>query len=99
MPLFARKFKQLISETLASKLKKGDKIKNTNGDCEHSGSEGEVEEVIKLPHKGDDEVKNKNNMPGRLVKYKVTNDGKNYQKGDHLYKTGDQLDKKSKSKT
>ena len=58
-----------------------------------------VEEIIKLPHKGDGEVKNKNNMPGRLVKYKVTNDGKNYQKGDHLYKTGDQLDKKTKSKT
>ena len=87
-------FKQYLTEVLATKLKKGDKIKNTNGECEHSGSEGEVEEVIKLPHKGDKQVKNKNNMPGRLVKYKVTNDGKTYKKGDHLYKTGDQLNKK-----
>ena len=93
------KFYKFYEATLARNLKTGDKIKNTNPDCEHAGSEGEVEDVIKLPHKGDKEVKNRNNMPGRLVKYKVTNDGKNYKKGDHLYKTGDQLNKKPKSKT
>ena len=91
-----KSFKQFFTEVLAADLKKGDKIKNTNRDCEHADSEGEVEDVIKLPHKGDNQVKNGNDMPGRLVKYKVTNSGKNYEKGDHLYKTADQLDKKSK---
>jgi hypothetical protein len=78
---------------VSSTLKKGDKIKNTNPDCEHAGSEGEVEDVIKLPEKGNKSVKSKHNMPGRLVKYKVTNDGDQYQKGDTLYKTGEQLKK------
>lgn len=89
-------FKQIFTEVLAADLKSGDKVKNINGDCEHSGSEGEVVDVVKLPKKGCKDVKNKNNMPGRLVKYKVTNSGKNYKEGDTLYKTGDQLQKKSK---
>jgi hypothetical protein len=87
-------FKQFFTEVLASDLKKGDKIKNTNDECEHVDSEGEVEDVVKLPEKGSKKVKNKNNIPGRLVKYKVTNSGKNYDKGDTLYKTGDQLKKR-----
>lgn len=91
-----KSFKQFFTEVLAADLKKGDNIKNTNDECEHADSEGEVEDVIKLPNKGDKQVKNGNNMPGRLVKYKVTNSGKNYDKGDHLYKTADQLDRKSK---
>lgn len=78
---------------MSSTLKKGDKIKNTNPDCEHAGSEGEVEDVIKLPEKGSKGVKSKHNIPGRLVKYKVTNDGDEYEKGDTLYKTGEQLKK------
>lgn len=78
---------------MSSTLKKGDKIKNTNDDCEHAGSEGEVEEVIKLPEKGSKGVKNNHNIPGRLVKYKVTNNGDKYQEGDTLYKTGEQLKK------
>lgn len=90
------KFDRLVTEVLASKLKKGDEIKNDNDECEHSGSEGKVISVDKLPKKGCDGVKNHNNMPGRLVKYKVTNDGKNYEKGDTLYKTADQLKKKTK---
>ena len=89
-------FRQYLAEVRARELKPGDKVKNVNRDCEHADSEGEVEAVVKLPHKGDEEVKNKNNMPGRLVKYKVTNDTKNAEKGDHLYKTADQLDKKSR---
>ena len=77
---------------MSSTLKKGDKIKNTNPDCEHAGSEGEVEDVIKLPEKGSKSVKSKHNIPGRLVKYKVTNsDGKEYEEGDTLIKTGEQL--------
>jgi hypothetical protein len=89
-------FDQLVNEVLATSLKPGDKIKNSNDECEHSGSEGEVVSVEKLPKKGCKSVKNKNNMPGRLVKYKVTNDGDNYEKGDTLYKTADQLKKKAK---
>ena len=89
-------FRQYLAEVQAKDLKPGDKVKNVNGDCEHANSEGEVEAVVKLPHKGDREVKNGNNMPGRLVKYKVTNNTKNAEEGDHLYKTADQLDKKAK---
>lgn len=89
-------FRRYLNEVMAKDLKPGDKVKNVNGDCEHANSEGEVEDVVKLPHKGDKEVDNGNNMPGRLVKYKVTNDTKNAKKGNHLYKTADQLVKKPK---
>ena len=78
---------------MSSTLEKGDKIKNTTPDCEHAGSEGEVEDVIKLPERGSKDVKSKHNRPGRLVKYKVTNSGDQYEKGDTLYKTGEQLKK------
>ena len=88
-------FKQFYESVMANDLKKGDKIKNVNKDCEHSGSEGEVEDVVELPQRGKKLVKSKHNMPGKLVKYKVTNtDGKNYEKGDTLYKDPSQLDKK-----
>jgi len=86
-----KSFKQYFTEVLSSDLKRGDKITNTNDDCEHADSEGEVVDVVKLPKKASSQVKNKNNIPGRLVKYKVTNSGKNFDKGDVLYKTGDQL--------
>lgn len=88
------RFDKLYESILAKDLKKGDEIKNTNPDCEHAGSEGEVESIEKLPNKSDKSVKNKNNMPGRLIKYKVKNSGKNFKTGDTLYKTADQLDKK-----
>ncbi len=81
---------------MSSTLKKGDKVKNINPDCEHKGSEGEVEDVIKIPEKGSGDVKSKHNTPGRLVKYKVTNhNDKDYEEGDTLYKTGEQLKKQS----
>lgn len=89
------KFDSLYEATLARNLKPGDKVKNTNPDCEHAGSEGEVKDVIDLPERGNKEVKSKHNMPGKLIKYKVTNtDGKNYEDGDTLYKDPSQLDKK-----
>ena len=91
----SRSFKQYFESILASKLKKGTKVKNTNPDCEHAGSEGEVVDVVDLPEKGSKSVKSKHNMPGKLVKYKVTNtDGENYEAGDTLYKDPSQLDKK-----
>lgn len=88
-------FKQYFESVMANDLKQGDKIKNVNKDCEHAGSEGEVERVVDLPQRGKTQVKSKHNMPGKLIKYKVTNtDGENYEKGDTLYKDPSQLNKK-----
>ena len=58
----------------------GSKVKNVNPNCKHYGSEGVVEEVKDLP----DDM-------GKVVKYKVTNNGGNYKIGDTLTKTIDQL--------
>jgi len=58
----------------------GSMIKNINPSCDHYGSEGVVESVDDLP-----------NGIGKVVKYKVTNDGPTYKKGDVLTKTKDQL--------
>jgi hypothetical protein len=94
MPMTDR-FQQYYEATLARNLKPGDKIKNTNPDCEHAGSEGKIEDIIDLPERGNKQVKSKHNMPGKLVKYRVTNtDGENYETGDTLYKDPSQLDKK-----
>ena len=60
--------------------KNGSMVKNINPSCDHYGSEGTVESVEDLP-----------NRMGKVVKYKVTNDGPNYKKGDILTKTKDQL--------
>lgn len=61
-------------------FKNGTVVRNINPACMHYGSEGVVESVEDLP----------NNM-GRVIKYKVTNDGPNFKKGDILIKTKDQL--------
>ena len=58
----------------------GSMVKNINPSCDHYGSEGTVESVEQLPNK-----------MGKVVKYKVTNDGPAYKKGDILTKTKDQL--------
>lgn len=58
----------------------GSKVRNINPSCKHYGSEGVVEDVEDLP-----------NDMGKVVKYKVYNDGPNYKKGDILTKTVDQL--------
>ena len=87
------KFNQYV-ESLAKDLKKGDHIKNINPDCEHHGSEGEVEDIVDLPQKGSNMVKSKHNMPGKLIKYKVDNtDDENYEPGDTLYKDPSQVKK------
>jgi len=86
------KFDELYEKYM--KLKVGDKVKNVNPDCEHSGSEGTVEQVKDLPQIGAKDVKSKHNTPGQVVKYKVDNDGKSYQNGDKLTKTEIQLKKK-----
>jgi hypothetical protein len=58
----------------------GSKVKNVNPNCKHYGSEGVVEDVEDLP-----------NDMGKVVKYRVTNNGNNYKIGDSLTKTIDQL--------
>lgn len=58
----------------------GSMVRNINPSCDHYGSEGIVESVEQLP-----------NRMGKVVKYKVTNDGPTYKKGDILTKTKDQL--------
>ena len=86
-------FKRYV-EMLAKDAKPGDKIKNINPDCEHHGSEGEVEDIVDLPERGSKQVKSKHNMPGKLVKYKVSNtDDENFEDGDTLYKDPSQLSK------
>ena len=66
--------------------KNGEMVKNINPSCDHYGSEGTVESVEELP-----------NGMGKVVKYKVTNDGPTYKKGDILTKTKDQLIKSKAS--
>ena len=60
----------------------GAMVKNVNPSCDHYGSEGIVQSVEELPNK-----------MGKVVKYKVTNDGATYKVGDVLTKTKDQLRK------
>jgi len=78
-------FRQYVSEVMARDLHKGDHVKNVNPDCEHVGSEGDVEDIEKLPKV--DDGKGGENMPGRLVVYKDEKTGK------RLKKTADQLKK------
>lgn len=56
------------------------KVKNINPSCKHYGSEGTIEDVQDLP-----------NEMGQVIKYRVTNNGDTYKKGDVLIKTIDQL--------
>ena len=58
----------------------GDNVKNNNPGCIHYGSEGVIEDIDDLP----DEV-------GKTITYRVTNDGENYENGETLTKTMDQL--------
>lgn len=59
----------------------GGLVKNINTKCMHFGSVGEVVKIEELP-----------NNAGYLVHYKVTNSGMNFNVGDVLAKTEDQLD-------
>jgi hypothetical protein len=63
-----------------SQIQTGMRVLNTNASCLHYGSEGIVTEVKDLPE----------NM-GKVVSYKVTNNGPTYKEGDILTKTKDQL--------
>ena len=58
----------------------GDKIINTNIKCKHYKSEGTVIDIKSLDHD-----------MGKIIIYKVTNNGDNYKKGMVLHKTMDQI--------
>jgi hypothetical protein len=73
-------FASITKNGLERDFEIGSKVKNINPSCKHYGSEGIVEEVSDLP-----------NEMGQVIKYKVTNDGSSYKKGDTLIKTIDQL--------
>ena len=64
-------------------LKVGDNVKNINKKCTHFGSEGIIKKFNDVP--GD---------KGVTIAYKCTNAGKNWNEGDVLDKTPDQLEKK-----
>ena len=58
----------------------GEAVINTNPNCMHHGSEGVVLEIGELP-----------NDMGKTVSYVCTNSGSNWDAGDVLTKTMDQL--------
>ena len=58
----------------------GDKVLNNNKNCKHFNSCGVVVDIKDL----DQDM-------GKVIEYKVTNDGATYKKGDTLNKTMDQL--------
>jgi len=58
----------------------GDEVVNTNPGCKHFGSEGIVVNVADLPEDR-----------GKVISYQCTNDGDNFDIGDVLEKTMDQL--------
>lgn len=68
-----------ISEPYSIKV--GDMIQNTNTSCPHHGSKGIVKQVMDMP-----------NDIGKIVKYIVMNQGDNFNPGDSLIKTIDQLE-------
>lgn len=91
---FEGAFKKLLQEKTckpcnlrANELKKGDKIKNINPDCVHSGTEGVVTKIKKNKGKG--------GVCGNTVFYKVTKDSKHKGKynGKEIEKTEIQLAK------
>jgi len=69
-----------------NELKAGDKITNCNPECKHFKSSGIVKKIVKIKGK-------KGNVIGNKIKYKCTNDGKTFHKGDELEKTEIQLKK------
>jgi len=88
-------FYEQVTNLKANELKKGDKIENINTQCDHYKSKGEVVDIISMPKKKTNRVKSGENTPGKLVKYKITNSGSNYEPGDEVTKTEIQLKKVS----
>lgn len=75
---FAPKIFKYLSHNFEPNV--GDFVKNTNSSCKHYGSEGEVYSIIPLE-----------NDAGTLCKYVCTNSGDDWDVGDILIKTLDQI--------
>ena len=58
----------------------GDMVSNINSGCKHYNSQGEVLDVKDLPRES-----------GKIIVYRVSNNGENFSIGDVLEKTMDQL--------
>jgi hypothetical protein len=78
------------------KFSMGDMVKNINPDCKHFKSEGEVCGVRSIKgfrkNTADDKPGEEDEL-GLIFAYKTTNAGKNWDEGDTLEKTPDQLEK------
>jgi len=84
MKITKRQLRRIIKEVFQSHTREplpGDKIVNVNSSCKHFQSRGEVDAIDELP---DDQ--------GKLVVYTTTNSGNNWNIGDILEKTMDQLE-------
>ncbi len=83
MKLLRSYIRSLLRETFISHSFEpvvGDAVVNTNPGCKHFGSRGVVLQVTDLP-----------NDQGKIIQYKVLNNGKNFNVNDILEKTMDQL--------
>jgi len=58
----------------------GDMVANINSGCKHYNSQGEVLDIKDLPQQS-----------GKVIVYRVSNNGENFSIGDILEKTMDQL--------
>ena len=76
--MFRQKPGNYVSHTFEPEV--GDEVENNNKNCKHFKSCGVVTDVKDL----DGEM-------GKIIEYKVTNDGSTYKKGEVLRKTMDQL--------
>ena len=81
-----QKFKDYFDDN--EDLRPGDTCKNINPDCKHFGSEGEVIEIKDINDNEHD------NRIGKAVVYRVNNRGKEFNVGDILTKTLDQVIKR-----
>ncbi len=75
--------REILKETFQSHThepQSGDAVINVNKNCKHRGSEGIVLSIKDLPQD-----------QGKLIEYQCTNSGPNWEKGDILVKTMDQL--------
>jgi hypothetical protein len=79
------------------KFAMGDMVENINPDCKHFKSEGEIVGCRSIKstriNRADDKPGEKEDELGFVFAYQTTNAGKNWDEGDTLEKTPDQLEK------
>ena len=84
MRVTKRQLRKIIREVFQSHTREplpGDKIVNVNPTCTHFQSRGVVDHIEELPED-----------QGKVVVYMTTNSGNNWDAGDILEKTMDQLE-------